>query len=87
MNRSEQARPRGVARARYPLPWWRKAYVCCGQPTLVYSLMFALVGAGFVVGGFALDPNLTLVGSILVAVSGLMLTTFWLLAYRAFGRQ
>ncbi|TVQ85031.1 MAG: hypothetical protein EA400_16605 [Chromatiaceae bacterium] len=69
------------------LPWWRKARICCSQPTFAYSLLFALVGAGFLLLGPLLDSDLTVVGLILLAVAVFMLATFWLLAYRAFARN
>jgi hypothetical protein len=69
------------------LPWWRKARLCCAQPTFAYSLLFGLVGVGFLLAAPVLDPDLAVVGGILLAVAVLMFATFWLLAYRAFGRH
>jgi hypothetical protein len=69
------------------LPWWRKARLCCGQPTFAYSLLFALVGGGFLLAAPLLDPDLAVVGLILVSVAVFMFATFWLLAYRAFARH
>jgi len=50
---------------RYPkperwrqMPWWQKAAICCSQPTLFYSLMFAFVGLMFMLGAFYLDPDM-----------------------------
>ncbi|MCG6943514.1 MAG: hypothetical protein LJE69_19965 [Thiohalocapsa sp.] len=82
-------------RARHlkPIPgwggfsWWRKARICCGQPTFAYSLLFALVGIAFMLAAPLLDPNLAVVGLILLAVAVFMFATFWLLAYRAFGHD
>ncbi len=47
------------------MPWWQKAAVCCSQPTLFYSLMFAVVGLLFMLGGFYLDSDMWTVGLIL----------------------
>jgi hypothetical protein len=66
------------------LPWWRKARICCAQPTFAYSLLFVLVGGGFLLAAPLLDRDLAVVGSILVAVGVFMFLTFWVLAYRAF---
>lgn len=69
------------------LPWWRKARICCGQPTFIYSLLLGLVGASFLLAAPLLDPDLAVVGMILLGVAVLMLVTFWLLAYHVFGRE
>lgn len=69
------------------LHWLRKARLCCAQPTFAYSLFFAVVGIAFLLAGPVLDPDLSVVGLILLAVAMLMLVTFSLLAYRAFGAQ
>lgn len=78
---------------RYPkperwrqMPWWQKAAICCSQPTLFYSLMFAFVGLMFMLGAFYLDPDMWTVGLILILVSAVMLITYLVLAYRTFGR-
>jgi hypothetical protein len=68
------------------MPWLQKAAVCCSQPTLFYSLMFAFVGLLFLLGAFYLDPDMWTVGLILILVSAVMLITYLVLAYRAFGR-
>lgn len=68
------------------LAWWQKAAVCCSQPTLFYSLMFAVVGLLFVLAGFYLDSDMWTVGLILILVAAIMLITYLVLAYRAFGR-
>jgi threonine/homoserine efflux transporter RhtA len=68
------------------MPWWQKATVCCSQPTLFYSLMFAFVGVLFLLGAFYLDPDMWTVGLILILMSGVMVVTYLVLAYRAFGR-
>jgi membrane protein implicated in regulation of membrane protease activity len=87
MNRTERARRLQPIPDWQRLPWWRKASICCGQPTFVYSLLFALVGGGFLLIAPLLDPDLAIVGLILVAVAVVMLLTFWLLAFRAFARE
>lgn len=68
------------------MPWWRKAAVCCSQPTLFYAFMFAVVGLLFLLGASYLDPDMWTVGLILILVSAVMLITYLVLAYRAFGR-
>jgi uncharacterized membrane protein len=68
------------------MPWWQKAAVCCAQPTLFYSLMFAVVGLLFLLGAFYLDPDMWTVGLILILISLVMIVTYLVLAYRAFGR-
>ncbi len=78
--------PRSEQRWR-KMPWWQKAAVCCSQPTLFYSLMFAFVGLLFLLGAFYLDPDMWTVGLILILVSVVMLITYLVLAYRAFGRE
>jgi 4-hydroxybenzoate polyprenyltransferase len=50
-------------------------------------LLFALVGLGFLIAAPLLDSDLAIVGLILVAVAVFMFATFWILAYRAFGRE
>jgi hypothetical protein len=87
MKRSEHVRRLQPVPGWRGLPWWRKARICCGQPTFAYSILFALVGSGFLLAAPLLDPNLAVVGVILVAVAVFMLVTFWILAYRAFGRE
>jgi membrane protein implicated in regulation of membrane protease activity len=69
------------------MPWWQKAAVCCSQPTLFYSLMFAFVGLLFLLGAFYLDPDMWTVGLILILISAVMVITYLVLAYRAFGRE
>ncbi|MFP4247729.1 MAG: hypothetical protein ACLFQ1_11185 [Halochromatium sp.] len=69
------------------MPWWQKAAICCSQPTLFYSLMFAFLGLLFLLGAFSLDPDMWTVGLILILVSAIMLITYLVLAYRAFGRD
>jgi uncharacterized membrane protein YdcZ (DUF606 family) len=84
MNRPEQARHLKPIPGWQGLPWWRKARICCSQPTFAYSLLFALVGGAFLLAAPLLDPDLAVVGAILVAVAALMFVSFWLLAFRAF---
>ena len=69
------------------MPWWQKAAVCCAQPTLFYSLMFAFVGLLFLLGAYYLDPDMWTVGLILILISAVMIITYLVLAYRAFGRS
>jgi hypothetical protein len=85
MSRPEQARHLAPVPGWGGLPWWRKAQICCSQPTFAYSLLFALIGTGFLVAAPLLDPDLAIVGLVLLAVAVLMQLTFWWLAYRAFG--
>jgi len=87
MKRPHQARHVSPIPGWRKLPWWRKARICCGQPTFAYSLLFALVGGAFLIAAPLLDADLAVIGLILLAVAVLMLVTFWLLAYRAFGRN
>jgi len=87
MTRPERARRLRPIPGWRGLPWWRKALMCCAQPTFTYSLLFALVGAAFLLAAPLLDPDLAVVGLILLAVAVLMFATFWVLAYRAFGRD
>jgi len=87
MSKSEHARRLRPVPGWRDMSWWRKARVCCGQPTFAYSLLFALVGASFLVAAPLLDPDLAVVGLILVAVALFMFATFWFLAYRAFGAE
>ncbi|WP_462321905.1 hypothetical protein [Halochromatium sp.] len=49
--------------------------------------MFAFVGLLFLLGAFYLDPDMWTVGLILILVSVVMLITYLVLAYRAFGRE
>jgi membrane protein implicated in regulation of membrane protease activity len=67
------------------LPWWRKAAVCCAQPTVFYGLMFAAMGALFLVGALVLDPRMAPIGLLLIAVALVMVVAYFILAYRAFG--
>lgn len=69
------------------MPWWQKAAVCCSQPTLFYSLMFAFVGLLFLLGAFYLDPDMWTVGLILILMSAVMVITYLVLAYRTFERR
>lgn len=69
------------------LPWWRKAALCCAQPTLLYVLAFGAIGSIFLIAAPLLDADLRFVGLILVGVSAAMLLIFLALAYRAFGRD
>jgi hypothetical protein len=87
MKRKEHVRRLRPVPGWRSLPWWRKARLCCGQPTFAYSLVFALVGGGFLVAAPLLDPDLAVVGLILLAAAVFMLVTFWILAYRAFARH
>jgi len=59
--------------------------MCCAQPTIFYSLMFAAIGGLFLVGGAVLDPNMAPIGLILIGVAVAMVVVYFVLAYRAFG--
>ena len=72
MKRKEHVRRLRPVPGWRSLPWWRKARLCCGQPTFAYSLVFALVGGGFLVAAPLLDPDLAVVGLILLAVAVFM---------------
>ena len=87
MKRKEHVRRLRPVPGWRSLPWLRKARLCCGQPTFAYSLAFALVGGAFLVAAPLLDPDLAVVGLILLAVAVFMFVTFWVLAYRAFARH
>jgi len=78
------ANPRDVARWER-LPWWRKAAMCCAQPTIFYSLMFAAIGGLFLLGAAVLDPDMAPIGLILIGVAVAMVVVYFVLAYRAFG--
>jgi hypothetical protein len=67
------------------LPWWRKAYLCCSQPTISYSLIFGALGIAFLIGAHFLDADMAPIGLILIAVAIGMLLMYLILAYRAFG--
>lgn len=67
------------------LPWWKKAAMCCAQPTIFYVLMFVGIGILFVAGAPLLDPDLAVIGLILIGVGFAMMLVYGLLAYRSFG--
>jgi hypothetical protein len=69
------------------LPWWRKAALCCAQPTALYVLAFGIIGLLFLLGAPMLDPDLRVVGLILIGVAAGMLVIYLFLAFRAFHRR